>query len=71
LVTITIPGVGPILAAGPLTALLGGATGTLIGASAGALTGSLAAALMQMNVPEERATRFAEGVLHGDVLVMA
>src|SRR5689334_20881137 len=42
LTAIVIPGIGPIIAAGPLVALLGGATGAVIGGTAGAISGGVA-----------------------------
>lgn len=69
LIMITLPGLGPIVVAGPLAAVLGGVTGTLIGVGAGALTGGLSMALAEMNVPKSEADRFAEGVLKGNVLI--
>ncbi|HYP13006.1 MAG TPA: general stress protein, partial [Bryobacteraceae bacterium] len=59
---ITIPVIGPILAAGPIVAAL---TGAGIGAAAGGLVG----ALTESGVPEEHARHYAEGVRRGDVLV--
>lgn len=59
---ITIPVIGPILAAGPIAAALAGAG---IGAAAGGLIG----ALTESGVPEEDAKYYAEGVRRGDVLV--
>jgi hypothetical protein len=59
---ITVPVIGPILAAGPIAAAL---TGAGIGAAAGGLVG----ALTESGVPEEHAKYYAEGVRRGDVLV--
>lgn len=59
---LTIPVVGPILAAGPIAAAL---TGAGIGAAAGGLIG----ALTESGIPEEHAKYYAEGVRRGDVLV--
>jgi len=59
---LTIPVIGPILAAGPIAAALAGAG---IGAAAGGLIG----ALTESGVPEEDAKYYAEGVRRGDVLV--
>jgi len=59
---ITLPVIGPILAAGPIAAAL---TGAGIGAAAGGLVG----ALTESGVPEEDAKYYAEGVRRGDVLV--
>ena len=59
---ITIPVIGPILAAGPIAAAL---TGAGIGAAAGGLVG----ALTETGISEEDAKYYAEGVRRGDVLV--
>jgi uncharacterized protein (TIGR02271 family) len=59
---LTIPGLGPLIAAGPIAAALGGAG---IGAAAGGLIG----ALSNLGVPEEEAHYYAEGVKRGGTLV--
>src|SRR3954452_8454086 len=59
---LTIPVIGPILAAGPIAAAL---TGAGIGAAAGGLIG----ALTESGIPEDEAKHYAEGVRRGDVLV--
>jgi uncharacterized membrane protein len=59
---LAIPGIGPIVAAGPLAAALAGAG---IGAAAGGLTG----ALVNMGIPEDEAEYYAEGVRRGGALV--
>ncbi len=59
---LAIPGIGPIVAAGPLAAALAGAG---IGAAAGGLVG----ALTGMGIPEEDAHTYAEGVRRGGSLV--
>lgn len=59
---LAIPGLGPILAAGPIASLLAGAG---IGAAAGGILG----ALTKMGVPEEEAHHYAEGVRRGGTLV--
>lgn len=59
---ITIPVIGPILAAGPIAA-------ALTGAGIGAATGGLIGALTESGVPEDSAKYYAEGVRRGDVLV--
>jgi hypothetical protein len=61
-----IPGVGPIIAAGPLFTTL---TSMGVGAGLGAVTGGLAGALADMGVPEEEAQYYAEGVRRGGTLV--
>ncbi len=59
---LTIPVIGPILAAGPIAAAL---TGAGVGAAAGGLIG----ALTESGIPEGEAKHYAEGVRRGDVLV--
>lgn len=63
-----IPGIGPVVAAGPLAAAL---LGSGIGAAAGAVTGGLTASLVDTGIDEEDAGYFAEGVRRGGVLVVA
>jgi hypothetical protein len=59
---LAIPGIGPILAAGPIAAALAGAG---IGAVAGGLIGTLT----RLGVPEEAAHYYAEAVRRGGILV--
>jgi hypothetical protein len=59
---LAIPGIGPVLAAGPLAS-------ALIGAGVGAVTGGLLGALVDAGVPEEQANLYAEGVRRGGTLV--
>jgi hypothetical protein len=66
---LTIPGVGPVLAAGPLAAALTGLAGAGAGAVAGGITGGLIGALVDMGVPEETAQYYAEGVRRGGHLI--
>jgi hypothetical protein len=61
---LAIPGVGPIVAAGPLAT-------TLVGAGIGAATGGLLGALVDAGVPEEEAAMYQTGVERGGVLVTA
>lgn len=61
-----VPGVGAVLAAGPLWAALGGALGT---AAAGAVAGGVTGYLRDMGVPESEAARYAEAIGRGSVLV--
>jgi uncharacterized protein (TIGR02271 family) len=63
-VGLTIPGVGPVLAAGPIVAAL---TGAGVGAAAGGIIG----ALTNMGIPEDEAHYYAEGVRRGGTLVSA
>jgi stress response protein YsnF len=59
---LAIPGIGPIVAAGPIAT-------TLAGAGIGAATGGLIGALTNLGVPEEHAEHYAEGVRRGGTLV--
>jgi hypothetical protein len=65
---ITIPGVGPVVAAGTLAAALGS---TALGAGIGAATGGLLGALVGAGIPEEDAHIYSEGIRRGGALVMA
>jgi hypothetical protein len=62
LMGLAIPGIGPILAAGPIAA-------ALAGAGAGAVAGGLIGGLTDMGVPEEHAAYYAEAVRRGGALV--
>jgi hypothetical protein len=66
---LTIPGIGPVLAAGPIGTALGGLIGAGLGAVGGGIAGGLVGALVDMGIPEERAGYYAEGVRRGGVLV--
>jgi uncharacterized protein (TIGR02271 family) len=69
---LAIPGIGPVLAAGPLAAALGTAgASTLVGAGVGAATGGLIGGLVGLGIPEEDANMYAEGVRRGGTLVTA
>ena len=59
---LAIPGIGPVVAAGPIAS-------ALIGAGVGAVTGGLLGALIDAGVPEEQANLYAEGVRRGGTLV--
>jgi uncharacterized protein (TIGR02271 family) len=61
---LAIPGVGPVIAAGPLAA-------ALAGAGVGAVTGGIIGALIDLGIPEESAHMYAESVRRGNVLVAA
>ena len=56
LMGLAIPGIGPILAAGPIAA-------ALAGAGAGAATGGLIGALVGAGIPEHRAKAYESGAL--------
>jgi hypothetical protein len=59
---IAIPGIGPLIAAGPIMAALSGAA---LGAAAGGLTG----ALIGMGIPEYEAKRYEGKILGGAILI--
>jgi hypothetical protein len=60
---LAIPGIGPLVAAGPLAATL---TGTAVGVGAGGLAG----ALIGMGIPEEEVDRYEGYVKEGKILVV-
>lgn len=60
---LAIPGIGPIVAAGPVVA-------GLTGAAAGAGVGGLAGALIGMGVPEEEAKNYETDFNEGKILVL-
>jgi hypothetical protein len=59
---LAIPGIGPIIAAGPIVA-------TLAGAGTGAVAGGLIGGLVDLGVPETDAQYYAEAVRRGGALV--
>ena len=59
---LTIPGLGPLAAAGPLVA-------GLTGAGVGAATGGLLGALVDIGIPHDEAGYYSEGVRRGGTLV--
>jgi heat induced stress protein YflT len=61
---LAIPGLGPVVAAGWLTA-------TAVGAAAGAATGGIVGALTEAGVSKDDASLYAEGVRRGGTLVSA
>jgi hypothetical protein len=70
---LAIPGIGPVLAAGPLAAAAGTAAAAIgtaaAGAGLGAAAGGLLGALVGAGVPEEHAHVYAESVRRGGTLV--
>lgn len=60
---LAIPGIGPVIAAGPIVA-------GLTGAAAGAGVGGLAGALIGMGIPEDEANRYNEYFESGKILVL-
>ncbi|HUW24015.1 MAG TPA: hypothetical protein VMW04_00125 [Patescibacteria group bacterium] len=69
---ITIPGIGGLIAAGPLAVALGlievGGT-TLAGAITGAAAGGIIGGLVGLGVPRERAEAYEEAVRKGQILL--
>jgi hypothetical protein len=64
---LAIPGIGPVIAAGPLIAAL---TGGAVGALAGAPTGGLVAGLIKTHhIDDADAEVYAEGVRRGETLL--
>jgi hypothetical protein len=59
---LAIPGIGPIIAAGPIAA-------ALAGAGIGAVTGGVIGSLTDLGVPEQEAHYYAEAVRRGGILV--
>lgn len=59
---IAIPGIGPLIAAGPIMAALGGA-------AVGAATGGIAGGLIGLGIPEYEAKRYENRVREGNILV--
>ncbi|WP_080848829.1 general stress protein [Cytobacillus gottheilii] len=60
---LAIPGIGPIVAAGPIAT-------ALAGAAVGAGAGSIAGALIGMGIPEDEANRYEADVKEGNILVI-
>lgn len=60
---LAIPGIGPIVAAGPIIA-------GITGAAAGAGVGGLAGALIGMGIPDDEAQRYNEDFENGKILVL-
>ncbi|MFO7170633.1 MAG: hypothetical protein DIU80_021600, partial [Chloroflexota bacterium] len=62
LVALAVPGIGPLLAIGPLAAALGGAA---VGGALGGLIGSLSG----LGIPTEQAREYEEAVRSGKAIV--
>src|SRR5262245_58786083 len=71
LAALTVPGIGPVLAAGPLASVFTTMVGVGVGAVAGAAAGGLIGALADLGVPKDRAQLYSEGVRRSAVLVAA
>jgi hypothetical protein len=59
---LAIPGVGPLIAAGPLLAALSGA-------AAGATVGGVAGGLIGLGIPELEAKRYENRIVEGNILI--
>jgi len=66
---LVIPGIGPVIAAGPLAAGISAVVGAGAGAVAGGVAGGLLGALVSAGIPKEEAQYYAEGVRRGGALV--
>jgi hypothetical protein len=66
---LTIPGIGPVLAAGPLATAVAALAGASAGALAGGAAGGLLGALVDAGLPHDEAAFYAEGVRRGGTLV--
>lgn len=66
---LVIPGIGPVVAAGPISAAIAGLAGAGAGALAGGISGGLIGALVDLGVPEETAQYYGEGVRRGGTLL--
>ena len=63
LMALTIPGVGPLLAAGPFIA-------AVAGGSTGAIAGAIIGGLIDMGIPEHHVHSFLQGIRHGGTLLV-
>jgi len=66
---LAIPGIGPVLAAGPLATAVAAIVGAGVGAAAGGAVGGILGGLIDLGIPEETAHYYAEGVRRGGTLV--
>src|SRR5215212_8588779 len=66
---LAIPGVGPIIAAGPIAAALGVAGTTAAGAGVGVVAGGIAGALTGWGFDESEARTYQAGIEHGNLLL--
>lgn len=64
---VTLPGVGPVLAAGSIAAALGS---TVVGAGVGAAAGGLLGALVGAGIPKHEAEIYTESIRRGGTLVL-
>jgi uncharacterized membrane protein len=61
---LTIPGIGPVLAAGGLLASI------VSGSALGALAGGVVAVLVELGIPEDHASDYAEAIRRGGTMVV-
>jgi uncharacterized membrane protein len=61
---LTIPGIGPVLAAGPIAS-------AIAGAGLGAVGGALIGAMVDLGIPDDEAQELAEAVRRGGILLAA
>lgn len=65
---VALPGIGPVIAAGPIASgLLGAGAGAVAGGAVGGVTGGL----IEMGIDEDTAQGYAEGIRRGGTLVIA
>lgn len=64
--TIMVPGVGPLLAAGPLTGAISAAVAVLSGAAAGATVGAQVGAVADIGVPESEIREYSAALRQGE-----
>lgn len=69
LAAITVPGIGPVIAAGPLAAAAGALAGAGIGAASGAVTGGITGSLVKLGIPQEDTDYYAESLRQGAALL--
>jgi hypothetical protein len=67
---LAIPGIGPVIAAGPLATAVGVLGSAALGAGAGAVTGGITAALVKTGVSEVDAPYYVEGIRRGGTLLI-
>jgi uncharacterized membrane protein len=69
---LTLPGIGPLLIAGPFATALGltgAAATTASGAATGAIAGGIVGALASLGIPKDTATRYEEQIKAGGIIL--
>jgi hypothetical protein len=66
---VAIPGIGPVIAAGPLATAVSGLVGAGVGAAVGGATGGLLGILVDVGIDEAKAEVYAEALRRGGTLV--